>query len=91
MDGDGKAEVYIRIANNFTFGDGYTFTNDNDDEQWIASVDGLTGKLLQKSKIPDYFIQYGPMSPQFGVGFLNYHKPSLIVAMKNSLGRLFLH
>ncbi|EAY05355.1 rhamnogalacturonan lyase, putative [Trichomonas vaginalis G3] len=24
------------------------------------------------------------MSPQFGVGFLNYHKPSLIVAMKNS-------
>ena len=83
LDGDGKAEVYIRIANNFTFGDGYVFTHENDVEQWVASVDGMTRKLLQKAKIPDMFLQHGPMGTLFGTGWLSHEKPSLIVVMKN--------
>ncbi|KAI5518063.1 FG-GAP repeat family, partial [Trichomonas vaginalis G3] len=83
LDGDGKSEVYIRIANNFTFGDGYVFTRDNDIDQWIACVDELTGKLLQKAKLPNFFPQYGPMGTLFGVGWLSLEKPSLIVVFKN--------
>ena len=58
LDGDGKAEVYLRIANNVIFGDGYTFLNNghdencpyDDSEEWMACVDGMTGKLKHKVK-----------------------------------------
>ena len=44
LDGDGKAEVYIRIANGVTFGDGDKFEYTDDLHQWIAKLDGMTGK-----------------------------------------------
>ncbi|OHT01387.1 FG-GAP repeat family protein [Tritrichomonas foetus] len=91
LDGDGKAEVYFRIANNVTFGDGQVFTHENDVDQWIASVDGLTGKLKHKARIPDTFIQHGSMGSQMGVGFLDGVKPSLVSVMKNRDSKNVFH
>ncbi len=95
LDGDGKAEVYIRIANGVTFGDGTFFEYDDDKtwtgynsteydlHQWIARLDGMSGKLIDKAPIPDEYIDDGPMAAQFGVGFLDGKKPSLVAVMKN--------
>ena len=94
LDGDGKAEVYIRIANGVTFGDGTKFEyEDNktwdyngttyDWHQWIARIDGMTGKLVDKVPIPDDYIEHGCMAAQFGVGFLDGKIPSLVAVMKN--------
>lgn len=94
LDGDGKAEVYIRIANGVTFGDGMTFYYEDDKtftvnsteydcRQWIARIDGMTGKLIDKAAIPDDYIDDGPMAAQFGVGFLDGTTPSLVAVMKN--------
>ena len=95
LDGDDKAEVYIRIANGVTFGDGTTFEYDDDKtwvgpngstydwHQWIARIDGMTGTLVDKVPIPDDYIEHGCMAAQFGVGFLNGENPSLVAVMKN--------
>lgn len=91
LNGDGKGEVYIRIANNVTFGDGYVFTHENDLDQWIACVDGMTGKLLHTAPIPGWAKQYGPMSTQFGVGWFDLERPSLAVVMKNRDDRRRFH
>ncbi|KAK8847864.1 hypothetical protein M9Y10_018900 [Tritrichomonas musculus] len=91
LNGDGKAEVFIRIANNVTFGDGFHFLNEGheenyeylDSEQWIACIDGMTGKLLTKVQVPTKYVQHGPMAAQFGVGYLDGVKPSLVSVLKN--------
>lgn len=83
LDGDGKAEVYIRIANGVTFGDGDKFEYTDDLHQWIAKLDGMTGKLSDKCAIPDDYIEDGPMAAQFGVGYLDGKQPSLVAVMKN--------
>lgn len=83
LDEDGKAEVYIRIANGVTFGNGEKFEYEDDTHQWIARIDGLTGALIDKCPIPDDYIGHGPMAAQFGVGCLDGKKHSLVAVMKN--------
>lgn len=43
----------------------------------------MTGKLLAKSRIPPTYIEHGHMSAQFGVGYPDGVRPSLIAVMKN--------
>ncbi|KAK1144956.1 hypothetical protein N8T08_004671 [Aspergillus melleus] len=83
FDSDGYAEVAIRIANGVTFGDGETLSNDDDDEQWVAILDGKTGKLRARSKIPDDYIGSGPLAARFGAGYLDGKTPHLYAFMKN--------
>lgn len=91
LNGDGKAEVFIRIANNVTFGDGYVFLNEGheegypylDTDQWIACIDGMTGKLRAKSPVPRDFIEHGAMGCQMGIGYFDGIKPSLVASLKN--------
>ncbi|WP_327657114.1 rhamnogalacturonan lyase family protein [Streptomyces sp. NBC_00483] len=86
LDGDGRAEVAIRIANGVTFGDGKKFTYSDDTHQFIAILDGRTGAARATAPVPDDYIADGPMGARFGVGYLNGSTPSLVAFMKNRVG-----
>ncbi|KAF2008404.1 polysaccharide lyase family 11 protein [Aaosphaeria arxii CBS 175.79] len=83
LDGDGKAEIALRIANGVTFGDGTRFEHANNDEQFIAVLDGFTGKLKAKSPIPTDYIANGPLAARLMVGYLDGKTPHLVAWMKN--------
>ena len=83
LDGDGKAEVVLKIANGVTLGDGTVWTSDNDNKQWFAVLDGMTGKLLASCPIPDDYISVGPLACQLGIGYLDGKRPSVVAFMKN--------
>lgn len=84
LDGDGKAEVVLRIANGVTFGDGTKWsTSDSDNKQWLAVLDGMTGKLNHYTALPDDYLSVGPLAMQLGIGYLNGTTPSIVAFMKN--------
>ncbi|CAH0004468.1 unnamed protein product [Clonostachys byssicola] len=83
FDQDGKAEVALRIANGVTFGNGETFENADDNQQFMAILDGETGALRSKERIPDDFIADGPLAARLGVGYLDGQTPHLVAYMKN--------
>ncbi|WP_051393698.1 RICIN domain-containing protein [Glycomyces arizonensis] len=86
LDGDGRAEVALRIADGVTFGDGETFEYSDDDHQFIAILDGQTGAALDTAPVPDDYIDDGPLAARFGVGYLDGVHPSLVAFMKNRIG-----
>lgn len=83
LDGNGKAEVVLKIANGVTFGDGTVWSNSSDTKQWLAVLDGMTGKLKNYSALPDDYIAIGPLATQLGIGYLNGTTPSIVVFAKN--------
>lgn len=83
FNGDGSAEVALKIANGVTFGDGQTWTHDDDDRQWMAILDGRTGALLNYAGVPQDYIADGPMAARLGVGYLDGQTPHLVAYMKN--------
>ncbi|BCS27808.1 uncharacterized protein APUU_60856S [Aspergillus puulaauensis] len=83
FDGDGYAEVALRISNGVVFGDGKTFEYDDDDHQFVAFLDGQTGALRATGEVPDDYIEDGPMAVRFGVGYLDGERPHLVAYMKN--------
>lgn len=83
LDGDGKAEVILKIADGVTFGDGERWTDSSDSKQWIAILDGLTGELKSTSSLPNDYISMGPLATQLGIGYLNGKTPSVVVYAKN--------
>jgi hypothetical protein len=83
FDSDGRAEVAVRIANGVTFGDGQKFTHSNNNEQFIAILDGKTGALRARAQLPTDYISNGPLAARFGVGYLDGKRPSLVTYMKN--------
>lgn len=83
LNGDGKAEVVLKIANGVTFGDGAVWTNSSDTKQWLAVLDGMTGRLLNYSSLPDDYLSVGPLATQLGIGYLNGTTPSIVVFAKN--------
>lgn len=99
LDGDGKSEVFIRIANNVTFGDGSVFWNEGHDEnykyldsdQWMAVIDGMTGTLKAKTPLYNPYIEHGPMPGRFGIGYLDGVRPSLVSVMLNRDDRRKFH
>nr|WP_030106480.1 hypothetical protein [Actinoalloteichus caeruleus] len=86
LDGDGHAEVAVRIANGVTFGDGETFTHDHDDHQFIAILDGMTGASRATAAVPTDYLSDGPMYARLGVGHLDGVTPSVVSYMKNRVG-----
>jgi rhamnogalacturonan endolyase len=52
LDGDGRAEVALRIANGVTFGDGTTWTHADNARQFMAVLDGRTGALRNWAAAP---------------------------------------
>ncbi|MEV6589807.1 hypothetical protein [Streptomyces acidicola] len=83
FDSDGRAEVAVRIADGVTFGDGTTWTHEDDSRQWMAVLDGRTGALRNWSAVPTTYLGDGPMGARLGVAYLNGTTPSLVAYMKN--------
>lgn len=84
LDSDGFAEVVVRIANGVVFGDGEVFNDGkNDDEQFIAVLDGQTGTLRAAMKIPNEHIEHGLFAARLGIGYLDGVTPHVVGWFKN--------
>ena len=69
VNGDGKAEVIIKFANGTKFGNGVTFSNSDNNNQWIGVLNGSTGALLASCQMPtDYKSAAGPLALRLGCG-----------------------
>ncbi|MGX9219347.1 rhamnogalacturonan lyase family protein [Massilia varians] len=78
LNGDGKAEVILKIANGVTFGNGTTFTNADPNKQFVAVIDGQTGVPLATHPFPsDFYTQAGPFGTQLGIGYADGVNPSI--------------
>ncbi|USN99537.1 MAG: hypothetical protein H6810_02370 [Phycisphaeraceae bacterium] len=86
MDGDGRAEVMVRSGPGVTFGDGATWSGSTTDVQFISVVDGMTGAELSHALVPNEFIDMGPVSGHFGIGYLDGVHPSLLYSAENRIG-----
>ncbi|HEX6358305.1 hypothetical protein [Actinophytocola sp.] len=86
LDSDGRAEVAVRIANGVRFGNGATFTNSDNNRQFIAILDGMTGAARATAPVPTDYLSDGPMYARFAVGHLDGVNPSLVAYMKNRIG-----
>ena len=87
LDGDGRAEVAVRIANGVRFGNGVTYNGMSDNtRQAIAILDGLTGAARATAPVPTDYLADGPMYARFGVGHLDGTNASLVAYMKNRVG-----
>ena len=86
LDSDGRAEVALRIANGVRFGNGTTFTDSDNNRQFIAILDGMTGAPRATAPVPTDYLADGPMYARFGVGHLDGVNPSLVAFMKNRIG-----
>lgn len=62
LNGDGKAEVIIKIADGVTFGNGVVWTNSNHSKQWLAVLNGATGALLNYVAMPTDYASVGPLA-----------------------------
>ncbi len=87
LDSDGIAEVIVRIANGVVFGDGRTFNDGaNNDEQFIAVLDGTTGALLARAKVRNDYIEHGPFAARLGIGYLDGLQPHIVAFIKSRQG-----
>lgn len=86
MDNDGKAEVIIKTAKDFVFGDGAKMSASNTTDQFVAVCDGMTGKLKASAKMPTDYVSDGPLQTHFGIAYLDGVNPSIVVKAKNRVG-----
>jgi hypothetical protein len=86
FDSDGKAEVAIKTANGFVFGDGTKLTHDNDEDQFVSILSGTTGAELARAPLPDDFIADGPLQCHFAAGYPDGTHPSVVTKCKNRVG-----
>jgi hypothetical protein len=78
LNGDGKAEVILKVANGVKFPNGTTFTDPDPNKQYIAVLDGMTGAPLATRPFPTHFYtQAGPMGTQLGIGYADGVNPSI--------------
>lgn len=86
FDSDGDAEVAIKTANGFVFGDGEVLDHDNDEDQFVSIVDGRTGAEVARAPMPDDYLGDGPLQCHFGVGYFDGVHPSVVHKCKNRVG-----
>lgn len=86
LDGDGRAEVALKVADGVRFGDGTTFGLEDDVHQAIAILDGRTGAARATAPVPDDYLADGPVYARFGVGYLDGVTPHLVAYLKNRVG-----
>jgi rhamnogalacturonan endolyase len=77
LDGDGKAEVILKVAQGVKFPDGTTFSDTNPEQQHIAILNGQTGNRLATRAFPDNFKSAGRMGTQLGIGYPDGITPSI--------------
>lgn len=86
LNNDGKAEVIVRVANGVTFGNGTTFSNSDNNRQFIAVLDGLTGAPQATIGVPTDYLTDGPMNGHMGIAYLDGVNPNVIWSSKNRIG-----
>jgi rhamnogalacturonan endolyase len=86
FDSDGFAEVAIKTANGFVFGDGGELEHDNDQDQFVSIVDGRSGAERARAPLPDDYQSDGPLQCHFGVGYFDGVNPSVVTKCKNRVG-----
>jgi hypothetical protein len=78
LDGDGKAEVVLKVANGVKFGDGTTFTDPDNEKQYIAVLNGMTGTPLATRPFPTtFYTQGGALGTQLGIGYADGVSPTI--------------
>ncbi|MCC4587590.1 carbohydrate-binding protein [Xanthomonas sp. NCPPB 1067] len=83
LNGDGKAEVVLKVANGVKFADGKTFTAATDEDQSVAILDGQKGTLLASTPFPADFASAGRLGTQFGIGSVDGMTPSIMFWGRN--------
>jgi rhamnogalacturonan endolyase len=86
FDADGDAEVAVKTANGFVFGDGAVLRHTNDQDQFVSIVNGRTGAEITRAPLPNDYLSDGPLQCHFGAGYLDGVRPSVIVKCKNRVG-----
>jgi len=86
LNNDGKAEVIIKTANGFVFGDGSTLNHSNNTDQFLSVLDGMTGKELSRIQMPTDYQSDGPLQAHLGIAYLDGINPSIILKAKNRVG-----
>jgi hypothetical protein len=86
FDADGDAEVAVKTANGFVFGDGTTLRHANDQDQFVSIVNGRTGAEITRAPLPNDYLSDGPLQCHFGAGYLDGVRPNVIVKCKNRVG-----
>lgn len=81
LDGDGKAEVLVRTATGTTFADGAVIASTGATEQFISVIRGTTGVEVTRQPVPTDLLAYGPLSGNFGIGYFDGRKPSLVTKL----------
>jgi rhamnogalacturonan endolyase len=78
LDGDGKAEVILKVANGVKFGNGTTFTNADPEQQFIAVLDGQKGTPLATHAFPNnFYAAAGRLGTQLGIGYPDGVNPTI--------------
>lgn len=86
FDSDGFADVAIKTANGFVFGDGTTLRHDNDEDQFVSIVDGRTGAERARAPLPGDYKPDGPLQCHFGAAYFDGVHPSVAIKCKNRIG-----
>jgi len=83
LDGDGKAEVCVRIARGVKMPDGSTVTGPDDVTQYFSILNGLTGAELARTTITNLWPGDGPLNSHFGIMYCDGVRPSLLIRGEN--------
>ncbi|HYO09279.1 MAG TPA: hypothetical protein VER17_09925 [Tepidisphaeraceae bacterium] len=83
LDGNGRAEVALKIGNGVVFGDGSTFTTTNNTRQFMAVINGMTGTPMAQIEMPTDYSSAGSLGTQLGIGYLGSATPSIVGWMRN--------
>lgn len=86
FDSDGTAEIAVKTANGFVFGDGEVLQHESNADQFVSIVNGATGAEITRAQLPSDFIGDGPLQCHFGVGYFDGIHPSVVVKCKNRVG-----
>lgn len=87
FDSDGRAEIAMKTANGFVFGDGSRLNHSNNEDQFVSIIDGMSGREIARAPLPSDYKNDGPLQCHFGAGYLDGVNPSLVTKCKNRIGR----
>ena len=89
LDGDGKAEVIVRTANdvtNYTGAGIWTVTTNNSTSQFLSIINGLTGAERSRAVIPNPYFADGPLNCHAGIAYFDGIHPSILFSGENRVG-----
>lgn len=86
LDGDGKAEVIVRVANGTILPSGTVITTNNNTSQFLCILNGQTGAELARALIPNPYFADGPLNCHAGIAYLDGVRPSVIFSGENRVG-----